>query len=240
MPNVTDPVATLVFFLLVFTVVGVVFLFIHLVMGSVIRPNVPDPEKLTIYECGEPTVGSAWIQFDLRFYVVALLFVIFDVEVAFFFPWATVFGKANQLANIAELSANERKLLVKEEPELTETEKIWLAEIVEIEKKRSKLSGQLLPTGLSKQTKEKMRLATYEIDRKTNKETEVVLPIKPEAAATWARIAFFDILVFFGVLLVGFAYIWRRGDIDWVRAYGHHKEPAVPVEKPMEQEKVMV
>src|SRR5947209_5560428 len=123
MPHVSDPVATLVFFLFVFTVVGVVFLFIHLVMGSVIRPQVPDPEKLTIYECGEPTVGSAWIQFDLRFYVVALLFVIFDVEVAFFFPWATVFGKANQLANIPELSIAEKKLLVKEEAKLTDVEK---------------------------------------------------------------------------------------------------------------------
>src|ERR1700681_926652 len=99
LPTPSDPVATLVFFLLVFTVVGVVFLFMHLVMGSFIRPRVPDPEKLTIYECGEPTVGSAWIQFDLRFYVVALLFVVFDVEVAFFFPWAVVFGKANALAN---------------------------------------------------------------------------------------------------------------------------------------------
>src|SRR5438445_4079957 len=98
-PIPENPVATLVFFLLVFTAVGVMFLFIHLVMGSFIRPRIPDAEKLTIYECGEPTVGSAWIQFDLRFYVVALLFVIFDVEVAFFFPWATVFGKANQLAN---------------------------------------------------------------------------------------------------------------------------------------------
>src|SRR5476651_2592589 len=98
-PTPSDPVATLVFFLGVFTAVGVVFLFMHLVMGSVIRPSVPDAEKLTIYECGEPTVGSAWIQFDLRFYVVALLFVIFGVAVAFFFPWATVLGKANQLAN---------------------------------------------------------------------------------------------------------------------------------------------
>src|SRR6204780_1745290 len=98
MPTNSDPVATLVFFLFVFTLVGVVFLFIHLVMGSVIRPRVPDAEKLTIYECGEPTVGSAWIQFDLRFYVVALLFVIFDVEVAFFFPWAVVFGSSAELA----------------------------------------------------------------------------------------------------------------------------------------------
>src|ERR1700745_2055373 len=117
MPTNSDPVATLVFFLFVFTVVGVVFLFIHLLMGSVIRPSVKDAEKLTIYECGEPTVGSAWIQFDLRFYVVALLFVIFDVEVAFFFPWATIFGKANQLAQLppppsanAKLSDSEKKI----------------------------------------------------------------------------------------------------------------------------------
>ena len=107
LPTPSDPVATLVFFLLVFTVVAVVFLFMHLMMGSVIRPNRPDAEKLTIYECGEPTVGSAWVQFDLRFYVVALLFVIFDVEVAFFFPWAVVFGKANALSN-PNLAAEQR------------------------------------------------------------------------------------------------------------------------------------
>src|SRR5437868_11881946 len=100
----------LVLFLLVFLAVGTIFLFIHLLMGSAIRPNRPDAEKLTIYECGEPTVGSAWIQFDLRYYVVALLFVVFDVEVAFFFPWAVVFGKANQLANIPELEAKDKEL----------------------------------------------------------------------------------------------------------------------------------
>src|SRR5947209_20060177 len=89
---------TLVFYLLVFLVVGVFFLFIHLVIGRLVRPVRPEPEKLTIYECGEPTIGSAWVQFDLRYYVIALLFVIFDVEVAFFFPWATVFGKTTTLA----------------------------------------------------------------------------------------------------------------------------------------------
>src|SRR6266542_370760 len=88
----------LVFYLFVFLAVGVFFLFFHLLIGKLIRPYRPDAEKLTIYECGEPTVGSAWIQFDLRYYVVALLFVVFDVEVAFFFPWAVVFGKANELA----------------------------------------------------------------------------------------------------------------------------------------------
>src|SRR2546426_1081863 len=91
---------SLVFYLLVFLGVGTFFLFIHLMMGKVVRPARPDAEKLTIYECGEPTVGSAWIQFDLRYYVVALLFVIFDVEVAFFFPWAIVFGGANELARL--------------------------------------------------------------------------------------------------------------------------------------------
>src|SRR6516162_4674686 len=88
----------LVAFLLMFLVVGIGFIFIHLMAGKFIRPNKPDAEKKTIYECGEPTIGSAWIQFDLRFYVVALLFVIFDVEVAFFFPWAEVFGKAQAVA----------------------------------------------------------------------------------------------------------------------------------------------
>src|SRR5215467_9081738 len=89
---------SLVFYLLVFLAIGAFFLFIHLMIGKLIRPAKPESEKLTIYECGEPTVGSAWIQFDLRYYVVALLFVIFDVEVAFFFPWAVVFGGANDLA----------------------------------------------------------------------------------------------------------------------------------------------
>src|SRR5947209_15722604 len=84
---------------LLFTGVGAFFIFSHLMIGRLVRPNRPDAEKKTIYECGEPTIGSAWVQFDLRFYVVALLFVIFDVEMAFFFPWAVVFGKAVDLAN---------------------------------------------------------------------------------------------------------------------------------------------
>ncbi|MFO0929239.1 MAG: NADH-quinone oxidoreductase subunit A [Gemmataceae bacterium] len=84
-------------YLLLFTAVGVGFIFVHLVLGKLIRPARPHAEKETIYECGEETIGSAWIQFDLRFYVVALLFVIFDVEVVFFFPWAEVFGKANAI-----------------------------------------------------------------------------------------------------------------------------------------------
>src|SRR6478672_413216 len=86
-------------YLLLFTGVGVAFILVNLTVGKFIRPAKMNAEKATIYECGEPAVGSAWVQFDLRFYVVALLFVIFDVEMAFFFPWAVVFGKANQLSD---------------------------------------------------------------------------------------------------------------------------------------------
>src|SRR5207253_10683628 len=103
----------LTIYLLVFLAVAVFFLFFHLMLGKIVRPARPGPEKLTIYECGEPTIGSSWIQFDLRFHVVALLFVIFDVEVVFFFPWAVVFGKANALSR-ADLTVEERSQLTGE------------------------------------------------------------------------------------------------------------------------------
>src|SRR6266478_219138 len=95
----------LVGYLLLFLAVGFGFIFVHLLAGKFLRPSKPIPEKLTIYECGEPTIGSAWIQFDLRFYVVALLFVIFDVELAFFFPWAVVFGSANRAGDKSQPEA---------------------------------------------------------------------------------------------------------------------------------------
>src|SRR5579871_867531 len=91
--------ADLVAYLLLFTGVGIGFVLVNLTVGKFLRPAKMDAEKATVYECGEPTIGSAWIQFDLRFYVVALLFVIFDVEMAFFFPWAVVFGRSMQVAD---------------------------------------------------------------------------------------------------------------------------------------------
>src|SRR6202049_3660712 len=84
-------------YLALFTVIGAGFLCGHLFLGRFLRPKAPNAEKLEVYECGEPTIGSSFVQFDLRFYVVALLFIIFDVEVAFFFPWATAYGKATHL-----------------------------------------------------------------------------------------------------------------------------------------------
>ena len=62
-----------------------------LTLGSILRPSNPERRKLTTYECGEPPTGSAWINFNIRFYLIALIFVIFDVEVAFVYPVATAF-----------------------------------------------------------------------------------------------------------------------------------------------------
>ncbi len=77
----------------IFTVFGIVFVFLNVsVVARLLRAQVPDPAKEETYECGEPTIGSSWVQFDIRFYNVALLFIIFDVEVAFLFPWAASFG----------------------------------------------------------------------------------------------------------------------------------------------------
>src|SRR5437660_1981432 len=112
----------LVGYLLLFVIVSVGFILIHLLIGKLIRPARMDAEKATIYECGEPTIGSAWVQFDLRFYVVALLFVIFDVEVAFFFPWAVVFGQANNIAAQADaLTSNGRTPSDAEQQAFTDT-----------------------------------------------------------------------------------------------------------------------
>src|SRR6478609_9114147 len=90
---------SIVAYLALFATMGFLFLFLTLLVGRFLRPYAPNAEKLEVYECGEPTIGSSFVQFDLRFYVVALLFIIFDVEVAFFFPWAAVFGKSTNLMN---------------------------------------------------------------------------------------------------------------------------------------------
>src|SRR5215467_8886839 len=90
---------TIAAYIALFALTGFLFLFANLVLGWLVRPRLPNVEKLEVYECGEPTIGSSFVQFDLRFYVVALLFIVFDVEVAFFFPWAAVFGKSTNLMN---------------------------------------------------------------------------------------------------------------------------------------------
>jgi NADH-quinone oxidoreductase subunit A len=88
---------------LVFLVVGVLFLGVSLLFSSLVRPSKYSAEKLIPYECGENPVGSPWIQFNIRFYVFALIFIVFDVEVAFLIPWAVVFKKLGLFAFIEGL-----------------------------------------------------------------------------------------------------------------------------------------
>jgi NADH-quinone oxidoreductase subunit A len=78
---------------LMFFLVGGGFVFVNLLVGKYFRPDNPYADKNEIYECGERPIGEAWIQFNPRFYMVALIFLIFDVEIAFVFPIATVFKK---------------------------------------------------------------------------------------------------------------------------------------------------
>jgi NADH-quinone oxidoreductase subunit A len=129
----------------IFFALGAAFVSVNLLAGSLARPKAPHPEKAEPYECGEPAIGSSWVQFDLRFYIVALVFLVFDVEVALFYPWAVAYGDAATIA------------------------------------------GRL---GL---TLRQVRGA-----------------------------ALIDMLFFFGMLMVGFAYLWRFGYLDWVRSSAAH------------------
>lgn len=76
---------------LIFLLVAVGFVTVSLALGYFLRPKVPFPEKLATYECGELPTEPAWINFNIRFYILALLFIIFDVEIAFMFPVGAVF-----------------------------------------------------------------------------------------------------------------------------------------------------
>jgi NADH-quinone oxidoreductase subunit A len=161
---------------------GVAFLFglISLLLGRLLRVQAPSLAKLEPYECGEPAVGSTAVRFDLRFYVVALVFLIFEVEVALFFPPATIFGKAVQLTDPHVSSA-----------------------------KAADLCGEL---GITKGPWGSQQM----------------YPSREEAAPEGRRLALAamaDLGLFFAVILLGFAYVWWQGDLNWVRAMGGQGAP---------------
>ena len=120
----------------VFFIFAVMFVVVTVsVLSHLLRPrNLPadEPAKEETYECGEPAVGSSWVRFDIRFYTVALIFLIFDVEVAFLYPWAVIF--------------------------------------------------------------------------------------EPLRAAGLGLFVFLEMLLFLVILLVGFIYCWKRGDLDWIKS----------------------
>jgi NADH-quinone oxidoreductase subunit A len=222
-------------YILLFTAVGVGFILVHLIAGKIIRPNKPGVEKGTIYECGEPTIGSAWVQFDLRFYVVALLFVIFDVEVAFFFPWAEVFGRANDVAAL-------------EKPTDAASYRDYCQKVLALAPAHYTTRAQLRAAYERIANSDDLSQIDDMEDERTLVDNDwganVNAP-RPDSSVRQASIlawtAFFDILVFFGVLLVGFAYLWRRGDLAWVRSIGDRAvrppppPPAAPPPRATEQ-----
>ncbi|MHB9133063.1 MAG: NADH-quinone oxidoreductase subunit A [Armatimonadota bacterium] len=77
----------------VFAGLGIIFWMVALTASFLLRPNRPSPEKESTYECGTVPVGRAWYQVHVRYYIYALLFVLFDVEIAFLYPWAAVFRR---------------------------------------------------------------------------------------------------------------------------------------------------
>ncbi len=178
----------IVAYLALFATVGFVFVFASLLLGWFVRAQNPTPLKSDIYECGEPAIGPGTVQFDLRFYVVALVFLIFEVEVAFFFPPATVFGWATQSRAAAELADKGAATASKGR------------------------EGRIVPQAAEMRD---LGLSSGNV------------ALTPASSRTLALAAMLDLGVFFAVLLVGFAYVWRRGDLDWVRAVRH---PATPAE----------
>lgn len=184
---------------LLFVVVGAVFLAVNLILGRLLRPKLPNEEKLSVYECGEPTIGSSFVQFDLRFYVIALLFIIFDVEVAFFFPWGATYGKATHLMDPVSMKAVD--------PSKADSE-FRLARDVDGR-------AQMTPEATAIYQSFGVKNPTLPAPEKSAvANTEQMI----DSARTLAKASIFDILAFFAVLMVGFAYVWSRGDLDWVRA----------------------
>jgi len=196
-------------YLALFATVGLAFLFVSLLIGRFFRPSDPTQQKLKTYECGEPAIGSSYVQFDLRFYVVALLFIIFDVEVAFFFPWATVFGKST---NMADTRLEVVKDVSDGEIALTEQARLLYLEL-----------GVKDP-GVPQTTPSTLRGKVDENAGTKEKATAIIRQSSKQLA--WVTIV--DICVFFAVLLVGFAYVWKRGDLDWVRAVIRDKTGQAP------------
>jgi NADH-quinone oxidoreductase subunit A len=166
---------SLVACLVLFAAVGGLFLLVALGIGHLLRAHAPNAEKLAPYECGEPPVGSSFVQFDLRFYVVALVFIIFEVEVALFFPPATIFGKATQLMRPGTPPA--------------------AAEL-------------------------KQELGMTPAGDGSGPAAAEVTPAEAADFRSLAAASMVDLGVFFAVVLLDFAYVWRRGDLDWVRSVG--------------------
>ena len=222
LPGVGGPSApmtstAIVAYLALFATVGFVFVLASLLLGKLVRSSTPTPDKREIYECGEPAIGSGYVQFDLRFYVVALVFLIFEVEVAMFFPTAVVFGKARQLRDPSTPAV---VVFQSEAPAGNAANHYILKMTPEAENAYRELGIAEPASQLRGETNEHGIAATEEAVKNNADMIE-------KQADTLALTSMLDLAVFFAVLLVGFAFVWWRGDLNWVRATRH---PAAPAE----------
>jgi NADH-quinone oxidoreductase subunit A len=222
----------IVAYLALFAAVGFGFLFVNLLVGRFLRPVLPNEEKLEVYECGEPTIGSSFVQFDLRFYVVALLFIIFDVEVAFFFPWAAVFGTSTNMMDEdfkkVQAAHNGAVVLTDDADKLHQELGV-----------REPAPPTTVPATLADQDEGAFGAGSAAGPVQTMQQAEFVIEEGSRQLVWWTIV---DIGVFFAVLVVCVAYVLRRGDLNWVRAISRETssersdrappEAAVPEEEP--------
>jgi NADH-quinone oxidoreductase subunit A len=85
----------------ILAVVGAALYAVIMLVNRIMRPSMPTPGKLTTYECGVDPVGDGWSQMNIRYYVFAFLFVIFDVEAVFLFPWAVILGGLDDASRVS-------------------------------------------------------------------------------------------------------------------------------------------
>ena len=90
---------------LVFLLLGAITAGLMLGLGHLLRPDNPERRKLTTYECGVDSVGTGWSQMNIRYYVFVFLFVIFDVEAVFLFPWTVIVGGLDATSSISPVYA---------------------------------------------------------------------------------------------------------------------------------------
>jgi NADH-quinone oxidoreductase subunit A len=133
----------------IFLIIGIILVSATLFLSKLLAVNKPTPLKLSSYECGEEPTGNSWVQFNSRFYVIALIFLLFDVEMIFIFPWTTIFGQKSLI----------------------------------------------------------------------------------EADPSWGWLTLIEMFIFVAILLIGLVYVWRKGDLDWIRP--EQKLPVVETAVPL-------
>ncbi|GEM_PF-88812 len=231
--------------LILFVTVGVLAIFAALLLGRFLRPYNPTPEKLRPYECGEPAIGSTQVQYDIRFYVAALLFIIFDVEIMFFFPPAVVFGKATQLAGLWSRAAAENKIVqtavnsatpgvedpIRRDNGLDDRPSVVASSgpLSLISEPHHGAEAQQIASPAQRagatQKSSLLEAGRGKLQELLGASSVPELPEDPDRLLGFAQamqrlgwVIALEIAIFFGVLLIGFAYLWSMGDLDWVRS----------------------